>query len=690
MARRVKAPPMPEVKTHITALRGGLNQLSPTLALEPGACRESSNYECAATGGYRRIGGYERYDGRARPSDATYTIVQVVSFTNTPTVGQTLTGATSLATGQIIVVGANYVALTLITGTFTTSEVVKVGATTIGTATPRTITISALVNAQYLNLAADVYRALIQEVPGSGPIRGVVSAVLGGANELYAFRDNAGATACEMYRATTSGWSKVTFYWEVKFTNGGVSTPSDGATITQGANSATIKRVVLQAGSWAAGTAEGWLVITVPAPGAFAAGAATIGAVNVSLTSAGTAVSFLPGGTFEFDVANFAGQLATTRIYGADGVNRCFEFDGTTLVPIATGTTVDTPKHIKVHHEHLFISIGASILHSGLGSPYLWTAAGGAGEHAVGDTVTGFLIQPGNQDNAAMAVFSRNGSGMLYGTSVSTFKLVNFASATGGIDYMCQNLDKSYVLDDRGLVSLEAAQTYGNFAQATLTEHIQTFISDKRSLAACSTVSKDKGQYRAFFSDGSGLYVTIAGGKFLGAMPVQFPDAIKCVWNSELSSGDEATFMGSADNGYVFQLDKGSSFDGANIDASLTLNWNALKSPRVRKRYRGASLELQGSFYAAVTFAYALGYDSTDISQPAAKEYTSNFEGLAYFDSAVWDAFMWDGGTAVPTEVDMDGRAENVEVTLSSSTDYIYPYTMTSLTIHYSAGKAVR
>lgn len=690
MAPRMPPLPAAPIKYETVALRGGMDQLTPSLSLGPGVCREAVNFECSPTGGYSRIGGYERFDGRAKPSDATYTIVQVLSFTNTPTVGQTLTGNTSGATGTIIVVGSNYMALTLITGTFTESEVVKVGATTIGTATPRTITISSLVNAQYLNLAADVYRALIGAVPGSGAIRGVVSAVISGATEVYAFRDNVGATACLMYRATTGGWSAMTFYNEVSFTAGGTAVPADGTTLTQGANTATIKRVVLESGSWAGGTAAGRFIVTTPAPGNFAAGAATIGATNVTLSGAQTAITLLPGGKFEFDLGNFSGQLATRRVYGADGVNRCFEWDGVTFVPISTKTTVDTPVHIKVHHSHLFITLGSSIMHSGPGLPYNWSAAGGAGEIAVGDTVTGLLVQPGSQDNATMAVFSRNGSGMLYGTSLATFKLVTYASASGAIAYMCQNLDKSYVLDDRGVLSLEAAQTYGNFLQAALTQQIQTFIGDKRSLAVCSASQKDKSQFRAFFSDGSGLYVTIAGGKFLGAMPIQFTNAISCVWNGELSSGEEATHAGAAADGYVYQLDKGSSFDGASIDASITLNWNTMKSPRIRKRYRKASIEIQGNFYAAINFGYSLGYASTEIQQPAAKEYVSNFEGLAYWDSAVWDAFLWDGGTAVPTEASMDGRAENVQVTLSSGTDYIYPYTMSSITIHYSLGRALR
>ena len=33
----------------------------------------------------------------------------------------------------------------------------------------------------------------------------------------YAFRDNAGGTACVMYKATASGWTAVTFGREIQF-----------------------------------------------------------------------------------------------------------------------------------------------------------------------------------------------------------------------------------------------------------------------------------------------------------------------------------------------------------------------------------------------------------------------------------------------------------------------------------------
>ena len=129
---------------------------------------------------------------------------------------------------------------------------------------------SLLLAAQYKNLAADSYRTDIGAIPGSGIVRGLVMI-----NDIwYGFRDNAGGTAGAIYKSTNIGWTLIPLLNEVKFTGGGTATPADGAVLTQGAVTATVRRVVLRSGAWS-GTAAGNFVIDAPSGGNFAAGAAT-------------------------------------------------------------------------------------------------------------------------------------------------------------------------------------------------------------------------------------------------------------------------------------------------------------------------------------------------------------------------------------------------------------------------------
>lgn len=671
-------------------LKGGWDQTTPPLALPPGVVRAAQNFEVAVTGGYARIGGYERYDGRTAPSEATYTVVQVASFTNTPTVGQTLTGNTSGATGTIVALGADYIVITQVTGSFTDSEVVKVGATTIGTAVPYTASISALLAAQYTAATADVYRALIAKPTGSGAIRGVFTLAVGGVDSTYAFRDNAGGTAVNLWKATTTGWTQVVFKYTVSFTAGGASTPADGATLTQGGVTATVRRVVAQSGSWAANSAAGQLVIDAPSGGNFAGGAATLsGGINVTLSGAQTQITMAAGGKFEFAVGNFSGQANTTRIYGVDGVNKMFEFDGTTLVPIATGASPDTPRHIAIQKNYLFCSVGSSIIYAGVGTPYRFSSTDGGGEIAVGDTITGFAVQPGAQTTGALAVYARSATNMLYGTSPSTFNLVPYNTGAGAIEWSVQNMNQTFVLDDLGITSLATSLAYGNFTAATLTNNIRPFAAEIKTRVNCSSVSREKSQYRIFCSDGSALYTTIVNGKLLGHMPMSFPTAMNVAWEAQLANGTEVTYLGGSD-GMVYRLDAGSSFDGAAISAYFTLIWNGARSPRIRKRYRHASIEVQGNYYAAFDLGYGLGYGSTEIPQGDTTTYASSFSAAPSWDSFTWDSFTWDGATLSPTEVALAGTAENIQFTVSSNSTYVQPFTVNSFIVHYSVRRGLR
>jgi hypothetical protein len=675
---------MPRVSYELIQLEGGLNQISPTLSMSSGACKNASNFECLELGGYGRIGGYERFSGQPQPSVASYSKLSVASYTNTPAVGQIITNAAATATGEIIAVESDYMVFTKPVGTFTIGDTLKVGATVIGVLITSSGSISSLNNARYNHLAANAYRANIATPTGSGMIRGGFIY-----NDLvYCVRDNAGGTASNLFVESASGWQQVPFFNEVSFTNGSVAVPADGATLTQGGVTATLKRAVKQSGAWT-GTAAGRLIITNPSGGNFAAGAATLtGGVTVTLSGVQTAITLLPGGQGETVQANFSGQLSERRIYYADGVNRMFEFDGETVVPIATGTVPDMPKHVTAFKNHLFCSIQSSVFNSAIGDPYNWTALAGAAELACGDTITNFLVQPGSQTAGAMSIHARNTTFLLYGTSAANWNLVTYNNGVGALDYTAQNLSQSYIMDDRGVMSLTSSLNFGNFDNATITNLIRPFIAEKRTKVSCSSLDRSKSQYRVFFTDGSGLYITISGNEVKGCMPVYFPDFANVAWEGTLSNGELVKYFGGG-NGHVYQLDMGTSFDGESINSFITLNWNSIKSPRLLKRYRRASIEASSNGYAQLSFGYALGYSDSAIPQGTTIGYPMPFSSV-YWDNFTWDNFVWDGKTLFPTECELAGTAENIQITIGSDSTNFMPYAINSIILHYSTRRGLR
>lgn len=664
-------------------LRGGLDQVTPAMYLKPGVARQSSNFECSVYGGYTRIDGYERFDGRPSPSSATQTPVFIPTMLSVPTVGQTLTGATSGATGVIAEVEADYLVLTKTTLSFTAGEMARVGATNIGLVSATGRPMTSQETAVHIAAASDIYRADIQKVPGSGPVRGVFVF-----NDIvYAFRDNVGATAVDLYKSSAAGWVNVPYFYEVSFTAASVA-PAEGATLTQGGVTATVKRVVLQSGAYLGGTAAGRMIISVAAGGHFAAGAFT-GGMTGTCSGAETAITFATGGKFETIKANFSGGLSTFRIYGCDGQNRAFEFDGTVLTPISTGLGADDkPKHIIAHKNYLFLSVQTSVMFSAPGLPYDYTALSGAGEIAVGDNVTGMIEAPGAATTATLFIFGRSNTFILYGTSAASFNLTSYNTGSGAIDYSAQNMAQTLVMDDRGAISLQTTLNFGNFNTATLTHNIIPFINAHRTRLSCSTLNRIKSQYRIFFSDGYGLYITIVNGQWIGSMPVYFAHIPYCAIEDKLSTGEEATYFGGED-GYVYQLDKGTSFDGSNIYYYLELAYNASGNNRMLKGYRRAAVEVQGNGYSAFNFGYKLGYASVDIAQPTDAQYASAFS-LPYWDSFTWDQFVWDGNSLMPSECEMQGEAENVSISIRGDSNYHGSYTLNGITLHYLPRRLLR
>lgn len=677
--------PQVQLRSQFIAFNGGADVVSPPMTIPAGMVREDQNFEQDLNGGYKRVAGYERYDGQASPSDATYAVL-AVTLTDTVSTGDVLTDDAETSFGTVVAIAddESYVVLTLITGHFSAGNI-KVSSSVVGTCSGQEVNdgaSTAKLHAQYKNLAADVYRALIDVVPGSGNILGVWLYD----DVVYAFRNNSGGTATAMYKSTTSGWSLVSLGRELSF-DAGSAEISEGDAVTGATSSATgtVTRVVLESGSWDGGDAVGRLIFA-SITGTFqdnenlqvsSSTKAVAASADSAITMSGT------GGRFEFVNHNFTGSTDTKRMYGCDGANHAFEFDGTVFVPIHTGMTTDTPSHIAVHKQQLFLSFRGSVQHSAPGKPYVWDAIVGASEIAMGDEVTGFMSSAG-----ALMIATRNDLALLYGSGVADWQLVPFDQEQGAIAYTIQHIGFTLMLDDRGLGTLEAAQQFGNFSSATLSKRIQTWLLSKRKIATASVIVRDKNQYRVFFSDGTALYVTLDNGKVVGMLRQLLSNAVRCACSCEKNDGTEAVFFGSS-NGYVYQMEKGTSFDGENIEYFLTTVFNHTGSPRVEKSWRKATFELAGDGYFEFSFTYYLGYAAADVEQPANTTVAASLSA-ALWDSVNWDQFYWDGLSLSPSEVDLDGDAENISLRIYGNNDYTFPVRISGALLQYIARKPLR
>lgn len=120
-----------------TILGGGLDLVSPPVALKPGSLIACCNYE-ATDSGYRRCDGFERFDGQPKPSEAVYAWLSFTNGNELLVAGTAVRGETSHATGTLLIdmviesgsVGASnavgYYIITNVSGTFEGGENIQV------------------------------------------------------------------------------------------------------------------------------------------------------------------------------------------------------------------------------------------------------------------------------------------------------------------------------------------------------------------------------------------------------------------------------------------------------------------------------------------------------------------------------------------------------------------------------------
>jgi hypothetical protein len=163
---------------------------------------------------------------------------------------------------------------------------------------------------------------------------------------------------------------------------------------------------------------------------------------------------------------------------------------------------------------------------------------------------------------------------------------------------------------------------------------------------------------------------------------------VTCICSQESANGVEEIYFGST-NGMVYQMDRGTSFDGEPISYNLELSYNHFGNPRLLKQYRKAAIEVSGSHYCEFNFAYSLGYGTTELSQPAGSTIENNLSGTNW-DSFTWDNFFWDGRNLLPSEADMDGVAENISLIFSGTSDEFDSFTIGGVSIAYTPRRMLR
>lgn len=514
---------------------------------------------------------------------------------------------------------------------------------------------------------------------GSGPIRGV--AYYNGTT--YCWRNNAGGTALLMYKSTGSGWSAVSPTPYIPFSVGQFEIV-DGVTIQNQAVSptatATVLRVVVSSGQWSAGNATGRIYVS-NVTGSWAASAIIYSNDGVTApnqagqaTAGVTTPTIAPGGTVETQNYNFYGSPTKFRMYGVDGQNPAFEFDGTNYYQLSTTNTTDKPTHLSCHKNYLFLSFpGGSVQNSNVGEPGNWSGLTGSSENLAGAEVTNLLAPKGD---VLFISTQQRILGLTVLGELSTWSMAVISPSAGAIARTMQAIgDQVYLWNENGLTNISAVDAYGDFAAASFSRKVRDRIDP--TLVSYAYASQKKGQYRVVLTNGLQYTVTFQNNG------VQFTRQNygvtgTCAAVEVSSSGEELIYFGDS-SGLVYRGDYGNSFAGANISATCRLGFNPLGSPTFRKRFRKLILEVQTQ--SEVSIQVSPEYDYGDYTaQP--EDFDAGASGDVYGSGEYGEAIY--ASQLIPrVEQNLRGVGRDICVLFNHESNITPSFVVNALTIQF-------
>jgi hypothetical protein len=600
------------LQTYPFEFRGGLiSNLSPLQqgTQAPGSARLLKNFEPSTDGGYKRIEGYDKYSNSFVPaygepkvqgSAQTGTTLVIANIYTTPSEGSTFTIAG-------------------VAGTYT---VATAGVSFNGTYKQATLTLTTSLASSPADKAAITFTS------HTGTIKGIVAW-----NETVMSYRNA-----DIYTTTGTTHTKVSkpVYGTV-LVNGGSQTGStlnvDGLTGTpQIGDTFSI-----------AGVEK---VYTLIAPATVVSGAAALSiypalasspADNAALTM--LSCDRIGGIKLRFAKYRISG---TDKVAGVDSTNVPFIWDGTTFKEITNAPAdVIGASFIAYHKNQMFFAKGETLTFT---SPYTdndFLPANGSGIINIGGIITGII-----PFREALIIFTDKTISQLVGNTLQDFVLQPVTTKVGCVapDTIQEIGGDVMFLGPEGLRLFSATDRVGDFNLGVVSKPIQnemtSLIASSSSFASC--VIKQKSQYRIFGYNATGMSTANAKG-VLGTQMVG-DNTSTMAWAETLgikayvADGDyenqTETLVFAHDDGYIYEMESGNSFDSVNIIASFATPFVSINDPRIRKTFYKLFLytDPQGGVTTSVNLK--LDFDTQGSIQPDTIELSNEAGSVGFYGSS--------------------------------------------------------
>ena len=145
---------------------------------------------------------------------------------------------------------------------------------------------------------------------------------------------------------------------------------------------------------------------------------------------------------------------------------------------------------------------------------------------------------------------------------------------------------------------------------------------------------------------------------------------------------DLRLFFGSTD-GYVYQMDSGTSFDGEVIPTKMATSFYSYKSPTNWKQFRKVTLETQADRDFKFLGGPEFNYRDSNVPKSSTAEYISTGAGGTWGVDA-WSLFSYGSQEVQSPVLYLSGYGNNMSLVITSADKYSEPHVLNSLIVEYS------
>jgi len=637
--------------TNVSPLQQGINA--------PGSARVLRNFEPSIEGGYRRISGYTKYNSSIIPpygapvvhgASQSGTTLIIGNIHQTPEAGDTLTvagvtGTYTVASGGVSFDATNNRATLKLTGALASSHA-NAAAVTFATTTSK-----------YLALGCGVFLDRV----------------------IVAKND-------DLFKVSSSSITHI-------------NVPNYGTVLVNGASQTGSSLIVdgltaaPQAGDVfkVAGIDK---VYTVTADATVSSGGSTV-AINPALASSpadDAAITFLSvsresAGKTRFSRYNYTG---TEKIAIVDGANAPALYDNNTFTVLDSGPTDIVSAGFVVNFKNQLFFGKSNLLT--FTAPYTdndFTAAAGSGTISLGAVITGLIVF-----RQQLIIFTESSIFQLVGNTISDFQLQPVTTDIGCVDTdTIQEVGGDVMfLGPDGLRLLSATDRIGDFGLAVVSKSIQKevtrFISANTSFA--SAVIRNKSQYRIL-----GYNTNIKQENAQGILGTQFSGqggegmawgelrGIRAYVADSRFYQNTETIVFANDDGYLYQMEDGNSFDSLNIQTTFATPFIPVSDPQIRKTFYKAFLYTDPQGSVSFDMSLKLDFDQLNSIQPEQINFENTTGEVAFYGTAVFgSAAVFSNKLVTLYETQLIGSGFTASIQFESdSTDP--PFSLDAITLEF-------